>query len=153
MSKVKRFSLEERYGYQNRKVIYDKNADNDIELNNIYPIIGLLNQFDEQISDLEAKLAEKEREAEWHKEFGSIERTERLELPTWEEISRDLKDVPAGTYVIKEFDDVSLEYIKYNEVFIGIYKGDYEWKEWEATKENYTLACRKAKELFLGEKK
>ena len=37
MSKVKRFSLEERYGYQNRKVIYDKNADNDIELNNIYP--------------------------------------------------------------------------------------------------------------------
>lgn len=56
MSKVKRFSLEERYGYQNRKVIYDKNADNDIELNSIYPIIGLLNQFDEQISDLEAKL-------------------------------------------------------------------------------------------------
>ena len=56
MSKVKRFSLEERYGYQNRKVIYDKNADNDIELNSIYPIIGLLNQFDEQISDLESKL-------------------------------------------------------------------------------------------------
>ena len=89
-------------------------------------------------------------DVKWHKEFGCIERTERLELPTWEEISRDLKDVPAGTYVIKEFDDVSLEYIKYNEVFIGIYKGDYEWKEWEATKENYTLACRKAKELFLG---
>ena len=92
-------------------------------------------------------------DVKWHKEFGCIERTERLELPTWEEISRDLKDVPAGTYVIKEFDDVSLEYIKYNEVFIGIYKGDYEWKEWEATKENYTLACIKAKELFLGEKR
>ena len=88
-------------------------------------------------------------DVKWHKEFGCIERTERLELPTWEEISSDLKDVPAGTYVIKEFDDVSLEYIKYNEAFIGIYKGDYEWKEWEATKENYTLACRKAKELFL----
>ena len=99
------------------------------------------------------ELFENEEEAEWHREFGHIERIERLELPTWEEISRDLKDVPAGTYVIKEFDDVSLEYIKYNEVFIGIYKGDYEWKEWEATKENYTLACRKAKELFLGEKK
>ena len=56
MSKVKRFSLEERYGYQNRKVIYDKNADNDIELNNIYPIIGLFNQFDEQISDLQHRL-------------------------------------------------------------------------------------------------
>ena len=56
MSKVKRFSLEERYGYQNRKVIYDKNADNDIELNNIYPIIDLFNQLDEQISDLQHKL-------------------------------------------------------------------------------------------------
>lgn len=53
MSKVKRFSLEERYGYQNRKVIYDKNADNDIELNNIYPIIDLFNQLDEQITDLQ----------------------------------------------------------------------------------------------------
>lgn len=56
MSKVKRFSLEERYGYQNRKVIYDKNADNDIELNNIYPIIDLFNQLDEQIADLQHRL-------------------------------------------------------------------------------------------------
>ena len=56
MSKVKRFSLEERYGYQNRKVIYDKNADNDIELNNIYPIIDLFNQHDEQILDLQYRL-------------------------------------------------------------------------------------------------
>ena len=56
MSKVKRFSLEERYGYQNRKVIYDKTSDNDIELNNIYPIIDLFNQLDEQISDLQHKL-------------------------------------------------------------------------------------------------
>ena len=56
MSKVKRFSLEERYGYQNRKVIYDKKSDNDIELNNIYPIIGLFNQFDEQIADLQHRL-------------------------------------------------------------------------------------------------
>ena len=61
MSKVKRFSLEERYGYQNRKVIYDKKSDNDIELNNIYPIIGLFNQFDEQISDLQHRLEVAER--------------------------------------------------------------------------------------------
>lgn len=61
MSKVKRFSLEERYGYQNRKVIYDKNTDNDIELNNIYPIIDLFNQLDEQISDLQHRLEVAER--------------------------------------------------------------------------------------------
>ena len=64
MSKVKRFSLEERYGYQNRKVIYDKNADNDIELNNIYPIIDLLNQLDEQISDLQHRLEVAEKTTE-----------------------------------------------------------------------------------------
>ena len=87
--------------------------------------------------------------AKWEEEFGCIERTERLVLPTWEEVSRDLQNVPAGNYVIKEFDYVSLEYIKYNGVFIGIYTDDYSEK-WEATKENYTLACRKAKELFLN---
>lgn len=61
MSKVNRFSLEERYGYQNRKVIYDKNADNDIELNSIYPIIDLLNQLDEKIADLQHRLEVAER--------------------------------------------------------------------------------------------
>ena len=60
MSKVDRFSLEERYNYQIRKVIYDRDADSDIELNNIYPIIDQLNKLDKQIADLEAKLAEKE---------------------------------------------------------------------------------------------
>lgn len=59
MSKVNRFSLEERYGYQNRKVIYDKDADNDIELNSIYPIIDLLNKYNKQIAELEKQLAEK----------------------------------------------------------------------------------------------
>ena len=56
MSKVKRFSLEERYGYINRKVIYDKNADNDIELNSIYPIIDSLNQLDARVSYLKHRL-------------------------------------------------------------------------------------------------
>lgn len=64
MSKVKRFSLEERYGYQNRKVIYDKKSDNDIELNNIYPIIDLFNQLDEQIADLQHRLKVMEKALE-----------------------------------------------------------------------------------------
>ena len=97
-------------------------------------------------------LVETKEEAEWYKEFGSIERTERLELPTWEEVSRDLENAPVGNYVIKSSDGWSLEYVKYNETVIGLYS-EYVWSEWEATKENYILACRKAKELFLGEKK
>lgn len=97
-------------------------------------------------------LFETEEEAEWHREFGHIERIERLELPTWEEVSRDLENAPVGNYVIKSSDGWSLEYVKYNETVIGLYS-EYVWSEWEATKENYILACRKAKELFLGEKK
>ena len=54
MSKVNRFSLEERYNYQIRKVIYDKDVDSDIELNNIYPIINLLNKLDKQIEELKS---------------------------------------------------------------------------------------------------
>ena len=74
MSKVKRFSLEERYRYQNRKVIYDKNADNDIELNNIYPIIDLFNQLDEQISDLQHRLEVADKALELAcEEIGRIE--------------------------------------------------------------------------------
>lgn len=98
-------------------------------------------------------LYETKEEVEWYREFGCIERTERLVLPTWEEVSRDLQNVPAGNYVIKEFDDVSLEYIKYrngNYAVIGVYKYD-DRLELEATKENYIKACRKAKELFLGD--
>lgn len=74
MSKVNRFSLEERYGYQNRKVIYDKDADNDIELNSIYPIIDLLNQLDEQIPDLQHRLevAEKATKLVCKEELRSI---------------------------------------------------------------------------------
>ena len=91
---------------------------------------------------------------DWEKEFGCIERTERLVLPTWEEVSRDLQNVLAGNYTIKEFDNVSLEYIKYrngNYAVIGVYKYD-DRLELEATKENYIKACRKCVELFKREK-
>lgn len=56
MSKVKRFSLEERDNDQYPKVIYDKENDEDIKLNNIYTIIDLFNQLDEQIADLQHRL-------------------------------------------------------------------------------------------------
>ena len=89
----------------------------------------------------------------WHKEFGCIERTERLELPTWEEVEKDLKNYKEGDFYIVDNDHFSLVYNKcyFNpSLFLYVNNGKYFWK---ATKENYTLACRKAKELFLGEKK
>ena len=90
---------------------------------------------------------ETEEEAEWHKEFGCIERTERLELPTWEEFKND------GEFSF--LDKQGFEWDLYSpddETRISLV-GGYDHYEFDYTKENYTLACRKAKELFLGEKK
>ena len=90
------------------------------------------------------KVFETQEEAEWHREFGCIERTERLELPTWEEIQKyerfDFKDKYNHSY--------TLHYISgFKTLAISGWSTEYYA---EATKENYTLACRKAKELFLG---
>ena len=102
-------------------------------------------------------LFETEEEAKWFAEFGCIERTERLELPTWEEIENDfiIHKQSGGNYCVREFfgkeQEYSLDIVVWNgEVMVSISDEDF-CKP--LTKENYTLACRKAKELFLGEKK
>lgn len=100
-------------------------------------------------------LFETEEEAEWHKEFGCIERTERLELPTWEEFSK--WDKLVKFYKNKTYYSmyVFIKNKNTNNCRIIIYadNGEQDWLVFEKplTKENYTLACRKAKELFLGE--
>lgn len=83
-------------------------------------------------------LFETEEEAKWFAEFGCIERTERLVLPTWEEFNNQPEFY---------FDDYTLVKINDKILLKDTFK-DYVYKEF--TKENYTLACRKAKELFLG---
>lgn len=92
------------------------------------------------------KLFETLEEAEWHKEFGCIERTERLKLPTWEEIQKyerfDFKDKNCNRYTIhfiSGFKTLAITGI----ISVEFYE--------EATKKNYIKACRKAKKLFLGE--
>ena len=94
-----------------------------------------------------SKLFETKEEAVFEEEFGCIERTQRLILPTWEEIQKyerfDFNDKYNHSY--------TLHYISgFNTLAISGWSTEYYA---EATKENYTLACRKAKELFLGEKK
>ena len=104
-------------------------------------------------------LFETKEEAEWHKEFGCIERTERLELPTWEDFDKKgyIKFVgKEATKLILEKTltiDYDREPISYYVLVILI--DDYNHNllfQAEYTKENYTLACRKCKELFLGDK-
>ena len=100
-------------------------------------------------------LFETKEEAEWHKEFGCIERTERLELPTWEEIEKDLKRSSYGIYTIVDDENVMLEYnkhsVKKNRCFY-VYdniNGKMEMFNYK----DYIIACRRVKDLFLGENK
>ena len=88
-------------------------------------------------------LYETKEQAEWEWEFGCIERTERLELPTWEEF----KNKYCIEFTAKTGNKVNiLDFV--NEIYIS---DDCEFSAtFERTKEGYTLACRKAKELFLG---
>ena len=104
-------------------------------------IVGGYNYFyDERL--FEAKI-----DAEWHKEFGCIERTERLELPTWEEFN-EKKFV---WFFDKDHKSCCLHYLGCsNQIFINV-DGDVIGIG-DLTKETYNLACRKCKELFLGEK-
>ena len=100
-------------------------------------------------------LFETKEDAEWHKEFGCIERTERLELPTWEEdVCKDiLFSALGGTrYIFMKKIKTGYSIEKENPYIIRIQKiGECDnFIDYEYTKENYTLACRKAKELFLG---
>ena len=94
---------------------------------------------------------ETKEEAEWHKEFGCIERPERLELPTWEEfrviggfVFFDYRHNPISVKIC--LDPVNVAPCN-DCIYIADKKNEYFCKP--KTKENYTLACRKAKELFL----
>lgn len=101
------------------------------------------------------RLFETQEEAEWHNEFGNITRTETLELPTWEEFH-------GKTYYNKHYGIIfqgkasGCTYQMQEELTpenIIIYDADCQDIVFSKppTKENYTLACRKCKELFLGE--
>ena len=106
-------------------------------------------------------LFETEEEAIWHKEFGCIERTEILELPTWEEFKRSREEYRffhnENNYILtKEFcADMMVSAFYGSDVVILIINetNNEELFAKGFTKENYILACRKAKELFLGGKK
>ena len=93
-----------------------------------------------------SNLYETKEDAEFVKEFGCIERTERLELPTWEEFLK-LENIHSfkskNNQIVVLFRDGNTIYLE-----------DENWNilRKSLTKENYTEACRKAKELFLGEK-
>ena len=128
--------------------------DSDVHLNSRYHFIDGNRLYEkhrdeaEYLYDLE-DLFESEEEAEWYLEFGNIERTEKLTLPTWEEVQNDLEKRPDGDYVIVDNDKVTFIYYKSNGFEVISNCDNYHY--FGSTKENYIEACRLAKKLFLGE--
>lgn len=92
-------------------------------------------------------LYETKEDAEFVREFGCIERTERLELPTWEEVNKPHnvivhfinKDGLMCNLVVENHE---------NKITVNGVGGCYDI--WELTKENYILACRQCVKLFKG---
>lgn len=97
------------------------------------------------------ELEEDVEKGRWEQEFKRIPRTDYLDLPTWEEFNKSSKlvrfrDKEGNRCRIEGYcDDTGNGFIDVVVGIHGIFTEDY-------TKENYTLACRKAKELFLGGK-
>lgn len=85
-------------------------------------------------------------DAEFALKYKNIERTEILDLPNWEEFI-EMEEV---CFFQKNHKQTILrvlgtKYLVVETNFERYYTGDL-------TKENYMLACRKCRELFLGEK-
>ena len=91
-------------------------------------------------------LTEDIESAKWAEEFKRIPRTDYLDLPNWEEFNGQ-KFV---WFFDKDHKSCCLHYLGCsNQIFINV--GGEVIEIGDFTKENYTLACRKAKQLFLGE--
>lgn len=100
-------------------------------------------------------LVESKEEAEWIIEFGCITRTEKLELPTWEELFKEDRVLDCYTQefgIVKNrsFIGVVLLGVDFTNEIVEVSIGSDQIFCELLTKENYILACRKAKELFLG---
>lgn len=102
-------------------------------------------------------LYETEEEMNWQLEFGNITRTETLNFPTWEEL-QNKKEFYLGFNnkegIVRYYLAIDMPYQKdYGAILISYSDTNNDTVicfDKIATKENYTLACRKAKELFLG---
>lgn len=91
-------------------------------------------------------LYETQEDAEFAKEFKNIERTEILNLPTFEE----LKNFERFNFKAKDGHRYTIHFISGSNILViaGIFTTEYYG---EATKENYLEACKIAKKLFLGD--
>lgn len=112
-------------------------------------------------------------EAEWHKEFGCIEKPQYLKFPNWKQIENYIENMRKfglnhsdrvlariitsdSIYYFKLHKDLDIFMFQLKQTYIGDdlceqLSNRFPLTLSRATKENYILACRKCKELFLGD--
>ena len=117
---------------------------------------------------------ETKEEAEWYREFGCIEKLQYLKFPNWKQIESFMEYMRKfglnhndrvlariitsdSIYYFKLCKDLDIFTFQLKQTYIGDdlceqISDKFPKSLGKATEENYTLACRKAKELFLGEK-
>lgn len=120
-------------------------------------------------------LFETQEEAEWHKEFGCIEKPQYLKFPNWKQIESSIEYMRKfglnhndrvlariitndSIYYFKLCKDLDLFTFELKQTYIGDdlceqIRDKFPKNLGKATKENYYEACKLVKILFLGEKK
>ena len=96
-------------------------------------------------------LVETKEEAEWKLEFGNIQRTETLSLPTWKEFQKHcdffrFTDKYGNKCTIEKYGNYGNKFIDVVQNGVGIIFPYLSYNE-----NDYIKACRLAKKLFLGE--
>lgn len=108
--------------------------------------------FDQYIETSNERLYETQKEAEWSLKYQHIPRTEELNLPYWEEFSKNNKTI---CFIAKDWQCYELgfafgdtETICLDKIVLGVNTNQ---KTWKATEENYEKACDLCLKLFKGE--
>ena len=108
------------------------------------------NGHEEDLIDYARCLFETREAAEWHIEFGNIERTDTLNLPSPDKLDGYSS---FATYFLNPLGKAYKLLVNFPCNYIGLFEVDKQDVKLlkSATLENYTLACRKAKQIFLGD--
>ena len=98
-------------------------------------------------------LIETKADAEEYAEFGNITRTERLELPTFDELFDEIFAGSFGIHTIQRFDNVQIRYklLLSGVAWLFVVKGKDELFTSPLSRENYNEARRLCVKLFKGE--
>lgn len=139
--------VKEIHLYPSMFIMHEINRDDD----KLFLYDSYAEGYDDYIACIE-DLFENEDDAKFEANFGRIIRRQKLRMPTWEEIWKDLED-KTGEFVIVDnynlYMEFDLEPLLTSGGKIRVLMNDGHYGDFTVNKEGYLQACEKAKELFL----